>query len=118
MRSLPAYEDSKAHAPHKDETKQINTKGKMGLKMHRATSAAISPDAAQHKRMEISRLMSEFKNTFSQNESCDEEDSVSGSRRNFDKYMKELWPAVLQRKSNHRLLTFILKDEAPLESSW
>lgn len=37
---------------------------------------------------------------------------------NFDKYMKELWPAVLQRKSNHRLLTFILKDEDPLESSW
>lgn len=118
MRSLQVYKDSKAHAPHKNETEQINTKRKMGLKMHWATSAAISLDAAEYKRMEISCFMSEFKNTFSQKESCDEEDSVSGSRRNFDKYMKELWPAVLQRKSNHRLLTFILKDEAPLESSW
>lgn len=39
-------------------------------------------------------------------------------RETFINTWKKLWLAVLQRKSNHRLLTFILKDEAPLESSW
>lgn len=65
----------------------------MRLKMHLATSAAISLNAAEHERKNISCLMSEFKNIFPKG-GCEEEDSASGSRRNFDKYMKELWPAV------------------------
>lgn len=65
------------------------------------------------KSQKIIQLMSVFRNILP-----NVRDEVN--EKDFHKYMKENLssPCCSGSESNHRLLTFILKDEAPLESSW
>lgn len=93
----------------------INKKER-GLEMHRTASAVISLHAGKNIKMEIIHLMSVFKN-ISPKARDEVKEAVRKRGRNLHKYMTENLGSLCCR-SNHRLLTFILKDEAPLESSW
>lgn len=90
--------------------------------MHRTASAVVFLHAGKNKKMKISRLMSVFKNIFPKVYETGSERAKRSRKEgetNFHKYMKEKLGALCcSAESNHRLLTFILKDEAPLESSW